>query len=396
MKYKYLILGAGPAGLALANSLLNRGETDFLVLEKEGEAGGLCRSTEADGSPLDTGGGHFLDVRRPGTDAFLFSFMPEEEWDVYERDSRIRLGDTLIEHPIEANIWQMDLERQVAYLKSIAQAGCNSGAPKPEQFVDWIYWKLGRKIADEYMIPYNEKMFGGELDHLGVYWLEKLPSVSFEQTLRSCLEKRAYGSQPGHARFYYPRKYGYGELWRRMAERLGDRLKLSTPVTEINFGDTSVNGMYQAGRIITTIPWTGVEKLTGMPETLLNRIQELKYASVAIQYYPDNLDTQAQWIYEPDRELDYHRILVRHNFCPGARGYWTETNVSRFKKQDGAACYINEYAYPLNTVTKPEVMEQLLAWSEGRRVTGLGRWGEWEHYNSDAVVEKAMELAERI
>ncbi|MBQ7166222.1 MAG: NAD(P)-binding protein, partial [Treponema sp.] len=62
---KYLILGAGPAGLALANSLLDRGETDFLVVEKEAEAGGLCRSRQVDGSPLDIGGGHFLDVRRP-------------------------------------------------------------------------------------------------------------------------------------------------------------------------------------------------------------------------------------------------------------------------------------------------------------------------------------------
>ena len=56
---KYLILGAGPAGLTFANRLLQNGIDDFLVIEKENEAGGLCRSREVDGSPLDTGGGHF-------------------------------------------------------------------------------------------------------------------------------------------------------------------------------------------------------------------------------------------------------------------------------------------------------------------------------------------------
>lgn len=39
-RVNYLILGAGPAGLTLANRLKELGETSFLVLEKEAEAGG--------------------------------------------------------------------------------------------------------------------------------------------------------------------------------------------------------------------------------------------------------------------------------------------------------------------------------------------------------------------
>ena len=46
---KYLILGAGPAGLSFANGLKQSGENDFIVLEKESEAGGLCRSKNVDG-----------------------------------------------------------------------------------------------------------------------------------------------------------------------------------------------------------------------------------------------------------------------------------------------------------------------------------------------------------
>ena len=76
---KYLILGAGPAGLSVANKLMQNGENDFLVLERETTAGGLCRSVVVDGSPFDIGGGHFLDVRRPKVNEFLFGFMPEEE-----------------------------------------------------------------------------------------------------------------------------------------------------------------------------------------------------------------------------------------------------------------------------------------------------------------------------
>lgn len=398
---KYLILGAGPSGLTLANRLKQMGETSFFVLEKEKEAGGLCRSTQVDGSPFDIGGGHFLDVRRPKVNEFLFQFMPEEEWDKFDRDSRIAVNGDVISHPIEANIWQMKLENQVEYLKSIAVAGCNLKKEMPQEFVSWIYWKLGDKIAENYMIPYNQKMFGEDLNQLGTYWLEKLPNVSFEETLLSCLTKKAYGEQPGHAQFFYPKKYGYGELWLRMAEEIKGQIQYDASVHTIDFDTNTVTTKegetYSADVIISTIPWMEFAKITGMPQELKEKIGRLKYSSVQTAYFPDNLDTEAQWIYYPDPELSYHRILVRHNFCNGSKGYWTECNSTRVDETtESTFQYMNQYAYPLNTIGKPEIMKELLEWAKTRRVYGLGRWGEHQHYNSDLVVELALKMAEEL
>lgn len=399
---KYLILGAGPAGLTVANTLKKRGITDFLVLEKEKEAGGLCRSQIVDGAPLDIGGGHFLDVRRPKVNAFLFDFMPEDEWNKYERDSRIVVNGNIVNHPIEANIWQMKIEDQVEYLKSIAVAGCNLGTPMPEMFIDWIFWKLGSKIAKDYMIPYNQKMFNKELNQLGTYWLEKLPNVSFEETLLSCLTKKAYGTQPGHAQFYYPKKYGYGELWRRMAEAIEGNIEYNKPVKGIDFNTKTVTtadgDKYQADVIITTIPWMEFNEITGMPLEIKDSIGELKFSSIQTEYFDKNLDTTCQWIYYPDPKLSYHRILIRHNFCSNSKGYWTETNSERVDMEEPTDNfkYMNQYAYPLNTKHKPEIMKKLLDWSKRKCVIGLGRWGEHQHYNSDLTVELAMKVGEEI
>ena len=395
---KYLILGAGPAGLAFANRLLQNGIDDFFVIEKEDEAGGLCRSKDTGGAPLDIGGGHFLDVRNPKVLDFLFPFMSEELWDKYDRDSRIVINGNTINSPIEANIWQMSLEDQVQYLKSIAVAGCNLGKDMPEKFVDWIYWKLGDKIAEDYMIPYNQKMFGEELDELGTYWLDKLPNVSFEETLISCLERKAYGTQPGHAQFYYPKEYGYGELWLRLAGVLGDRIVYNEPVKELDLDKKRVNDKYSADTIINTVPLTGIKNIRGMEDKYLKELGKLKHSSVVIEYMDENIDTGAHWIYYPDPKLSYHRILVRHNFCPGSKGYWTETNLNRFDKsgKDENSFYINEYAYPLNTVGKNEMMRDLLTYMRKKGVYGLGRWGEWQHYNSDVVVDRALRLADEL
>lgn len=402
-KVKYLILGAGPSGLAFAGSLKDKGEDSFLVLEKEATAGGLCRSTMVDGSPFDIGGGHFLDVKREKVNEFLFRFLPKEEWRLFTRDSRIELEGVTIGHPFEANIWQMPLEKQVEYLESIAKAGCNSGVEMPEKFVEWITWKLGDKIAADYMIPYNKKMFADELNELGTYWLEKLPDVSFKETLLSCLAHKPYGTQPGHAMFYYPKKYGYGEVWLRIADSMKEHMVYECKVTKLDCDArivTCADGeVYHGETVITTIPWNAFETITGMPEGLQTDIMELKSSAVETRYVPDNLDTDAQWIYYPEEKLPYHRILVRHNFCESSKGYWMETRKERmslFAKEDNSYRYLNEYAYPLNTIEKPQIMERLLTFAGSKQIYGLGRWGEHNHYNSDVTVERAMNLAEEL
>ena len=392
---KYLIIGAGPSGLSFANRLLQQGEGDFLVLEQEASAGGLCRSADIGGAPLDIGGGHFLDVRRPAVLDFVFAFMPRDEWDSYDRISKISIHGQMIGSPIESYIWQLSEALQAEYLKDIAEAGCNTGREQPARFVDWIYWKLGRRIAEDYMLPYNRKMFGENLDQLGTYWLEKLPNVSYEDTLRSCREKRFCGSQPGHAQFFYPKHHGYGEVWKRMAEKLGTKLKFGAPVRSLNCRTRVVNETYTAEVIVNTAPWTSFELLEGLSEASQAAVSSLRHSAVAIDYFPERLPTDAQWIYYPDAALSYHRILVRHNFCPDSSGYWTETNASRvLPHEKDRFRHVNPYAYPLNTIGKNERMKALLSELSDHSIIGLGRWGEWQHDNSDVVVDKALRLAD--
>jgi len=396
MKTKIAIIGAGPSGLTLANALLRKGERDFLLLEKESEVGGLCRSEDVDGWPLDIGGGHFLDVRRPRVTEFVFSFMPENEWNQFKRDSQISIHGQMIGSPFEANIWQLDEMYQRQYLADIAAAGCNAGLPMPTQFVDWIYWKLGKGIAEDYMLPYNRKMFGDDLNQLGTYWLEKLPNVSYEDTLRSCRECRSHAQQPGHAVFYYPKKYGYGEVWRRMGEALGNRLVAGVPVKSLDVVNRTINGEIEADIIVNTAPWTSFGRIEGLSTEVQEQMVSLKHTAIDIDYVGQNLDTSAQWVYLPDSSIPEHRWLVRHNFCSG-KGYWRETRVQRNTRLiPGAMRFTMDYAYPLNTIGKNEAMKAILEECAAQRVIGLGRWGEWQHYNSDVVVERALTLAETL
>lgn len=379
---KCLILGAGPSGLTFAHCLLQKGETDFLILEKEDEAGGLCRSKMIDSAPLDIGGGHFVDIKNKTVLNMLFDIMPQDEWNIYNRNSQISIYNQFINSPIESNIWQLPIEIQIEYLKEIAVAGCNIGVLKPKKFIEWIYWKLGKKIAEDYMIPYNQKMFAENLDTLGTYWLEKLPNVSFEETLRSCLEKKAYGTQPGHAQFLYPKKYGSGEVWLRLAEKMSSHILYNIVIDSLDVQKNRVNEEFEAEKIICTIPWTEFKRIKGIDEQYIYKIEKLKYSSIVIEYFPEQFESDAHWIYYPDLDISYHRILNRKSFCEG-KGYWTETNTIRYKQESERVFFLNKYAYPLNTIDKPVILKELLGEMKKNNIFGLGRWREWQHYNSD-------------
>jgi protoporphyrinogen oxidase len=391
-KYKYIILGAGPSGLAFAHTLKDRGENSFLVIEREADAGGLCRSATVDGGPLDVGGGHFLDVRRQRVLDFVFRFLPRDSWVRHSRISTIQLLDRELDYPLEANIWQLPVADQIDYLESIAQAGANRGHPMPSAFPDWIVWKLGGRIARDYMLPYNRKIWSMPLDRIGTYWLNKLPSVSFRDTLESCLRREPRGQLPAHGAFFYPAEYGYGEVWRRMGQALGNHLVCGCDVHSVAPDTLVVNGRWKAEALVTTVPWPCWRDFAPLPDAVRGAVDALCGVGVDITYVPANYTSRAHWIYEPDERLPHHRLLLRHNFSPGTRGHWTETNPQRNTKPEGLV-YRNQWAYPVNTVDKPEWMRRIMAWAEEHRIIPVGRWGKWEHLNSDVAVEEAMDAA---
>jgi protoporphyrinogen oxidase len=393
--YKYAILGAGPSGLSLAHALVERGENAFIVIEKENEAGGLCRSQTVNGHPLDTGGGHFLDTKREKVLNFLFKFLPEPEWKRYSRKSVIAIRGREVDYPLEGNLWQLPVKDQLDFLESLATCGCVSGLPMPTSFEEWISWKLGDLIASEYMLPYNQKLWGCDLGQLGTYWLSKLPNASFRESLQSCLERSGKGSLPAHGEFLYPKAYGYGEVWARMANALGDKLRLNTPIESLDVNTGVINGVIQADTIVTTIPWPCWTNFSALPKRIDDLIGKLRYSSIDIDYWPANINSPAHWIYCPDLNQSYHRILCRANFVLGSVGHWTETNTHRASKH-GSWFQTNPYSYPISTQDKPDTIKSILEWGTDHGIVGLGRWGSWDHFNSDVVVEQAMDLATQL
>ncbi|MEI8283819.1 MAG: NAD(P)-binding protein [bacterium] len=392
--FKYVILGAGPSGLSIAHALVTKGVAleSILVVEKENEAGGLCRSKAVEGAPLDIGGGHFLDIKNKKVVDFLQNFLHENEWQEFNRVAKINIFHQHIDHPFEANLWQLPVDLQVNFLESVAQSGFAKGNQMPANFEEWVRWKFGERIADDYLLPYNRKIWSMELSRLGIYWLYKLPDVSFREILYSCLQSKAHGKIPAHAKFLYPKNYGYGEVWKRMGDALGKSLRLGIELSSLDCETLIINNQWKAETIISTIPWMSFCNTCNLPGQVVDLISQLINVGIDIDYFDENIESDAHWIYEPHDNVIHHRKLLRKNFLIGSRGYWTETNTLRSKPKKGFR-HTNPFAYPVNTIDKPKVIQSIAQWAHSKNIIPLGRWGKWEHMNSDVAVAEALELA---
>jgi cation diffusion facilitator CzcD-associated flavoprotein CzcO len=69
---RYVIIGAGMAGILAGIKLLERGETNFVILEKTGALGGTWRDNRYPGLTCDV-----------PSHAYTYSFAPNPEWSSY-------------------------------------------------------------------------------------------------------------------------------------------------------------------------------------------------------------------------------------------------------------------------------------------------------------------------
>ena len=390
---RYIIIGAGPAGLAFGIALQRSGEKSFVILEKETQAGGLCRSAQVDGYPLDIAGCHLLEYANRRAAEFVFSFLPREKWKKHARYNCVQLGDACVGYPFEANIWQLPAAQQARYLADMARADANRGVPLPENLYAWAFWNFGEAMARDYFIPYNEKIWSCDLSEIGTHWMYKLPPICYADVKKSCEERRSPEKYAAHKNFYYPTEDGFGEPFARMANALEAHIVYDCEVRQLDWQNRTVNGLYQADIIVNTAPWRTVD--ADFPPKIRAAVAQLKHVSLDIDYHPECPDTRAQAIYYPDKSLPHHRAIFRYNYNEDWPGYWTETNARRSAARQPVHFH-NEYAYPINTRGKPAALQTLQQWSEAQRIFGLGRWGQWEHMNCDTVICNALDLAERL
>lgn len=310
-----LVVGAGLAGLSAAYHL---SPADTLVVERNPEVGGLCRSTRIDGFTFDHPG-HVLHLRDAGVRRLLDDLLPNAFAET-ERKAFVYSRGVHTSYPYQVNTHGLPPAVVRECVVGFASTLCRRSGDARD-FKTWIIRTFGDGIARHFMLPFNEKLYRVSLDELASDWAAgSIPRPTLHQVIRGALgwEVRGLGY---NARFSYPTRGGIDVIARALAARCGEiRLNRSVqridPVerrAELNNGE-----MVQYEHLISTLPLDDLLRLLEpLPHPLLreasSRLRAVRV--ISLNFGIDRARVlRGHWVYFPEPEFPFYRIGSPSNY----------------------------------------------------------------------------------
>jgi protoporphyrinogen oxidase len=423
------VLGGGISGLSTALFLERRGHR-VDVFEASPRTAGLCASETVDGFVADKAGGHIIYSTDKEVLSFVLGVLGEGGAVENKRETRIFHHGTYVTYPFENGLADLPKEHNYECLKGYVEAAFarRNGAKEPADFHGWCAWRFGEGISRHFMWPYNEKIWNIDLRRMSTAWVKgRVPDAPIDDVLRSAIGIRTTGY--GHqATFWYPRTGGF----QRIVDRIGEALettvvRLASPCKKLsrNGSGWDVNGE-RFDRVVSTIPLQELVKvLDGMPAGIRDAFLALGYTSLLTVFLALRHDRvpKLSWVYFPHAENGpQNRITFLSNYSPanapeGKSSVMaevtyvgelpgTEESITRdvisglercgiLKADDVlfSRAYDNRYAYILYEHGLEDRLDQIRGWLKEIGLPVVGRFGNYNYYNSDRCVRAAIDLA---
>ncbi len=442
-----LILGGGLAGLAAAWHLARLApDVPRLVLEKDAEAGGLARTRHVDGFTFDFTG-HYLHLRDPGTTAFVHELLGDRLAPV-ERRAYIHAHGVRLDFPFQANLHGLPRDVVARCLVDFVKASREAAPPSEGTmpFGQWARRVFGDGIAEEFMIPYNTKLFGTDPDAITAEWVAwSVPRPDLEQVVRGALgiKNAGMGYNPS---FLYPREGGIGILPAALAARVSSDLRTGAEVVSVDARDRRVvlkgGEVLPFTRLVSTLPLPFLlSRLRGMdhcdgrrdpkthPATLAELAGRLKWTAVAelaLGIARPGVADGAHWIYFPDPAVPFYRVGFPSNVTPAMAPAGSSSLSIEFRHEPGAPppaaadllararpaleaagilraddrilvqdVAVLDPAYVLFDARCTATTKEALARLRHQGIDSIGRFGRWTYSYMERALIEGREAAER-
>ncbi len=299
-KKKVIILGAGLAGLSCAYKLLQKG-AEVIVLEKEKEVGGLCKTIQYKDFYFDFSAHRFVGKNKELIEEM--KMIMDENFEKRSKRSRILMWGKWLNYPFELTNLMFAMPKLLAlravvdYLYALVKRKI-----KPQKIVsfkDWFIASFGHTLYKTNCEPYASKHWRMDPSQIASEWGEARSPASFnlktiikDLLLKSQVSKLEENNPyPDADSFYYPKRGGIGAIANRFADEinnLGGTILTEVDIGQVDLKDVGVEIKYkkdgqdlslESDLVVSTIPVNDLVKILKppVPENIYNHLSKLKY-----------------------------------------------------------------------------------------------------------------------
>lgn len=411
-----IIIGGGITGLSYA--MFGKYE-DYLILEKESEVGGYCRTTQR-GHYIWDYSGHFFHFQDANIKKMIMEKLYEESKVVdVNKCTHIKYKERLIDYPFQKNIHQLSQEEFIDCLVDLFSSRITDFTT----FKEMLYCKFGKSIAEKFLIPYNEKLYACDLDKLDKDAMGRFfPYAEKEQIILNFKRKDNYSY---NNTFAYP-KNGAVQYVQEISKHLNPSLiKTQTEVKAILPAKkrviTNSGEEYKYDNLISTIPFPTLLKLTGV------NYDSNIYSWNKVLVFNLGFDLKGQnqkdhWIYFPEKDYCFYRVGFYDNILNQDRmslyvelGFnkndeihpneWIGKVLADLKKAgiltekqtliDYESIIMNPaYVHITNASIKDVAMKKKQLATN--HIYSIGRYGSWTYCSIEDNIKEALELSKQL
>ena len=438
-----MILGAGLCGLSAAYHLEQEGDTDYLLLERSHEAGGLARTETFDGFSFDHSI-HILYSRDPYAIDLICGKLLKGNLLKQKRRSFCYTAGVYTEYPYQLNNYGLPPQIIVENIMGLIVARQASSRNRtPPHFEAWIYQTYGRGIAEHFMVPYNSRQWAWELRDMDYDWIaERVPLPELRDVLLGAIAppQKKYGP---NQEFWYPVEGGIEALPRAFLAHIPpERVCLNASVVTVDSirRELCLSGGRRLSydRLISTMPLPALVKLLdpAAPPDIRQCAQELKCntvhtVNIGLEGMELGGEQDMHWAYFPEEDTIFHRVSFPRNFSPwtvpvGCTSIQVEISESIYRPRDRTAlipssldglvragilssreaCTVEQGgrvrvasvmtldpAYVIYDLKHSNNTQAIMEFLEPLDILSRGRFGEWEYLNMDHAILSGMTAA---
>lgn len=413
MKKKIGIIGAGISGLSMAHQLKEQYEVK--IFEKDSKPGGLIKCDVVDDNLYHMVGGHVFNSKREDVLKWFWKFFDKEKEFTKSIRNAVAYIEKPISYPIENHLYQFDDVLMKNVISDILKLS-GERLEEPQNFEDFLKYRFGQTLYENYFRPYNEKIWRKDLSEVSLNWLEgKLPMPTLDEIIYNNIKKEKETNMV-HSTFYYPKKNGSQFLVDRFSEGLD--IKCNSEIKTINknsqTGQWILNDEYICDKIIFASNIKYLSKIikNDVITEYHKDLDSLKYHGTTTVLCQVSKNPYS-WIYLPDKSYSSHRIINTGNFADSnnkkginsATIEFTdfidkENILKNLEKMPYSPKYIShrytKYTYPMQDKNTRALIRNIKNVLERENFYLLGRFAEWEYYNMDAAIGAAIDLKKKL